>query len=815
MATVKIYELTNNQMKYLQAPKLFSIDDFSSWISTIGANTVSNVQYFKNELETSITLDLSQTYAQPSQKIHYISITNEGESMTYYYYVKNTVWRSKSGVRLDLVMDVLNTFKDGTDYTFKENTRIIREHKDRITVVGREIVITYYITQQIGTINEGDTVIFINDHGDTLFTGVVEDIDQYRTTIKITSNETEESIRAGIDNFIQDDFEINKDGANYYFISIESRDDYGFNYTRFRNIDHITENINPLLQCGDAEGLKIEDNTTLLQTSWYLLYRNVNDPSPDSYTNPVECYLIPEDSGIKVDSGYIANGRLIPSYLEDGFYYFFEVPSGQTYTFSNGVAITRYAGNTSIMITKTGEKMNTTIFAVINGELLVMRAYDDISYINISPLPAHFYVTNTIFYLNASDVNTMTFDNEFNNSLSYKTLDDITQVDRTDAKNIKLIKIPYCPYDFTVSSNVIKTSVSPEWEVVNLVQASGGTITCLKLKDLNTDLHSSITVNSSDRNPLPSLKMSNFRPDLTDLRKDASFESKLFNSEFYQPTYVYDSFSFKIQLEKCDIDSYISSRSLVINFDMTRTINSKFMFTFTSYYLRNANENYAKYMPIARNNEEALYNVPYINYVRTGYNYDIKAKNLSNTSNIIGTILSAGSIGASLLFPSAPLKVAGVVSGVVSLANSVKNTIQTAVSNENTIKQKLLQAENQAASVSGSDDVDLMSVYAENRIKYLVYEPTAVMKDLLFKLFFYAGYNSNRLGIPTHNNRVNFDYLEADAVIEATNKNMTEEIITELINSYKNGVTFIHRTNRILNTWDLEQKFENWEKSLF
>ena len=217
MATVKIYPLANNQMKYLQASKLFSIDSFSSWISTISATTISSVQYIKNDLEISINLDLSQTYAQPKQTIHYVSIQNAGED-TYYYYVKNTVWRSKSTVRLELVMDVLNTFKDGTDYTFKENTRITREHKDRFTVTTREIQFRWHITQQIGYLDVGDTVIIINDHGDTVFTGKIDSIDSYNCSIIITSNESADEIRQHLNDFIADPYEINKNGSNYYFV---------------------------------------------------------------------------------------------------------------------------------------------------------------------------------------------------------------------------------------------------------------------------------------------------------------------------------------------------------------------------------------------------------------------------------------------------------------------------------------------------------------------------------------------------------------------------------------------------------------------
>ena len=810
MATVKIYPLANNQMKYLQASKLFSIDSFSSWISTISATTISSVQYIKNDLEISINLDLSQTYAQPKQTIHYVSIQNAGED-TYYYYVKNTVWRSKSTVRLELVMDVLNTFKDGTDYTFKENTRITREHKDRFTVTTREIQFRWHITQQIGYLDVGDTVIIINDHGDTVFTGKIDSIDSYNCSIIITSNESADEIRQHLNDFIADPYEINKNGSNYYFFTLDTVNDWTLSYTKFRNIDIVPENINPLLQCGDTDGQIIEHNKTLLQTDWYLLYRNQNNPTPDSLVNPVECYLIPNQE-TKTAYGYISGGRLIPSYLMDNYYYFFEVPSGKTYTFSNGVSIIRYAGKTVILITKCNQKICATVLAIINNDLMIMRQYDDLDYITISPVPVNYYVTNSISNIDNYYINEMTFDNTFNNSGTQSTLDDVSKLDRTDSKNIKLIKLPYCPYDFTISSNAIQ--VDPNWDYVSLSQSLGGNINCLKLKDLHVDLHGTFTISADNQNALRFLKMPNFTPSITDLRKDSSYESKLYHSEFYQPTYAYDSFAFKLQLEKCDINSYLTSRVQTVYFDMTRTINSKFMFTFASYYLRNGEENYAKYMPIARNNEEVLYNVPYINYIRTGYNYDIKAKNMSNASNIISTILSGASIGAALLFPSAPLKVAGVVSGVVSLANSVKNTIQTAVSNENNIKQKLLQAENQAASVSGSDDVDLMTVYAQNRLKYLVYEPTSNMKDLLFKLFFYAGYNSTRMAKPTHNNRVNFDYLECEAIIDVTNKNMTQEIINEIVNSYKHGVTFIHQTSRVIDKWDLEQKYENWETSV-
>ena len=134
--------------------------------------------------------------------------------------------------------------------------------------------------------------------------------------------------------------------------------------------------------------------------------------------------------------------------------------------------------------------------------------------------------------------------------------------------------------------------------------------------------------------------------------------------------------------------------------------------------------------------------------------------------------------------------------------------------NEENLARKQQELKNQTSSVSGSDDVDLMSIYAENRLKYLIYEPTPIMKNMLNDLFFYAGYYSNRIGLPNHNTRVNFDYLEADAVIEKTD-NIPNDCLEELINSFKNGVSYIHKTARSSNKWDLAQQYENWEKTLF
>ena len=824
-STIRLYQATPSSNWELLPHKLFIVDDIESYLATKTFNTYTLVQYQKPTLELSIVLDLSQTYAEPlNSGFKYARIENSDDTGHYYYYfIKSIDWRAKSAVRFNLVMDVLNTFKEGTHYSFKDSTKITREHKDRFILDDNttEVTLNYYLDGYEGALNTNDEVDVIDEDYNTLFSGIVVSADNYKMTLTVSL--TVEEISALLED--QERLSVKKNEYNYYDISLDS---VSYNVNVYRNIDYVPENINPPLQCGNSEGKFIEHKTSKLAVDWYLLYRNQNDPT-DSLVNPVDCFLIPSEN-INVDSGYVENGRIVPSWLETGKFYYFRVidnsgDPARSYTLSNGTVISDSdtSHRTTMVLSKVDNKISVQVVKAVYGSSNVEVIGNYITdYITASAVPCKYNV-NTSFWATtyANYYTNMTYPNSFNNSGTYNTLDTIDEVDRTDAKNIKLIKLPYVPYNFSFTGTTMKIIDDDKWELVQLTQSGGGIIYVLKLKDITTKLNSEINSSYLGEHPLRNLyrnTLSTLNPQNTTLRSaDTSYnnESKLFNSEFYRPTYIYDSFQYVVQLEKCNMSYYIANgvTSFYIDFDVTRTINSKFMFTFKTLSLRNATENYAKYMPIARNNEEVLYNVPYINYIRTGYNYDIKNRNLANVSNAIGLGLSTAGMVASFVVPSTPLKALGIVSSLLSMAMTVKNTISAAVSNQMSIDRKIQEAKMQTASVSGSDDVDLMSVYAENRLKYLVYEPTAIMKNMLYNLFFFAGYNSQRMGLPSHNTRLNFDYLECDAVINKI-ANIPDDCLTELINAFKYGVTYIHKTNRTTDKWDFDQKYENWEKSL-
>lgn len=819
-STVKLY---SSYKWELLAGRFLVVDDIENYLaSKTGTVTLSNFQYIKPELEISITCDLSQTYAEPkSSSFKYVSIANsDNPSIIYYYFVKKVIWRAKNAVRFELVMDVLNTLKEGTHYEFKDSTRIIREHKNRFMLGPIQFTMVWNAASTIGYLVINDQVKIINVTQDN--TVICEarvincDYDENTIILETIDGISLTALETAINDAVQynDYISIYKDSSNY--IEDNTFEDVSdFESVIYRDIDYIPENISPILQCGNAGGQYIGDkDKAILNKDWYLVYRNQDDPSPDNLSNPVECYLVPS-SATAINEGDMTSGRLTAANLEEGQYYYVKVTAADQF-FIDGVTDIPAGGTRNFFVVfKNPDNTLTVTYYLCILVSSMWIAYDtgtfNCNFVQMEALPQSYYKSSSQF---TTIDNFMAHWNDttgsWDNGEASNYIDSIDALDRSEAKNIKVIKLPYIPYNFNIVNSKIDVPNS-DWIYTTL-----GAMKVLKLNNLNTKLHNSLMIaDNTYSNPLMHLrigKISTINPSYNDLRREYSYESKLFNSEFYRPTYVYDSFSFVIQLEKCRLDYYINfGTSLRIDFDVTRTINSRFMFTFDSYQLRNSGESYANVMPINRNNEEVLYNVPYINYIRTGYNYDVKNRNLSNISSYINVAGSAVSIGVSLAVPSAPLKVAGVAASLVSFAMSAKNAVVTTMQNENSIKATLLQKEHQTASVSGSDDVDLMSIYANNRLKLLYYTPNEVMLNMINNLFFYAGYASNRIGKPTHNNRINFDYLECDAMIQ-WQSNVPEECIEELINCFKNGVTYIHKVNSRTTKWDFEQKYENWEK---
>lgn len=819
-STITLYKKSANWK--LLPQNLFMLDDISAYLSAVSSSdkiVLTDMQYIKNQLEIEIRVDMSQTNANPITNFAYVEVANYGEGRSYYYFIKQVEWRAYSTCRFVLVMDVLNSIKYGTDYTLSPKTKINRQHKNRLVKKTFNNSITTFIKFDAGY------PVDIQDYVGTTIQIVIDDISATPFSVELIAEEY-----TGANNIYELtlSYSAHLYGALVDFEELSSVTLTGFNSVLFgsgdiksgtivnatinyyRKIDYLSENI-PCVTYHDLPSDELINNTDN-NSDWYLIYATDNAPTTTELNNPLRCYLCTNANIIVRPNQPIVQGRIYPEMLETGKFYYYQtdsdsrkitLASGEEVSLplnglDNNSQLTIYKNGNSIIVNRRRFNVGLTEWRVntYNATPYIILQVDMLFKVTASPeldyaYPSGTYPTITFLLADYPEV----------------TLDTIEGLDRTDSKIVKIIKLPYSPYNFSYSGSIL--IIPPEWEF-GVFQGKS----FLKLKDLNTKFN--YEFNSSVDN-LNALFLLTSAPDYTQSRSDY-WESKIYHSDYYVPKVVYDSFAFGFNMEKVDLNYVHAHRTdtqLAITFTCTTTINSRFMLQFPQYSCgKLGTQDYNDVMPIARNNEIALYNVPYINYIRTGYNYDVKSKNRQNAMNFLSLGLGlAGTIG-SLFLPTTALTLPIVIGLGASTIKSLVSTISSASQSEQNIQQKLQEAQAQGASVSGSDDVDLMSEYTGNRASLMTYKASDTMHELLLDLFYYTGYTDNVMGVPNLNTRKWFNFVACEAIIDMVNGqlvNISEEIQAELINLWKAGVTILHKVNGV---YDMDQVKENAEVTI-
>lgn len=542
----------------------------------------------------------------------------------------------------------------------------------------------------------------------------------------------------------------------------------------------------------------------VIKKNWYLIYRSVEVPDSNIPNQIYNCYVACDDEFSIYDAKGIASPVIM--YPKD-------------YTFYQFLYIIGTGANERVTYTDGSQQYDLTLE---EGEFIAIDPQKTYFYVwhykNDLPVGERVKVEsitivkaqsgrwgNSPRAVKASDVysgRNKTW--QINASVSYTfTVNSINALDRTDPRLIKIIEIPYQPIimkdvglpGFNRHSlegdNVVfdrETSflkVNFPWETIEQNYSTNG--------DLLSPLH----ISEFLKTPL----------EYDEEKRNDEYESKLYQSAFYNPTIVYDSFSYSIPLEKIAHDTLLITFN--IDFHFTSTVNSRFLFKFDIPYSYEIEEDFEKILYISRNNELPLLNSEYLNYIRNGYNYDVKSKLRSDVSSgvrIVSNIISSAAGGA-LVGPggSAVGAVAGLVTGVYS---AISNSIQ----NEQNIQEKLQEKRNRAVSVENADAYDLMNVYAKNRLLSGVYKVSDTLEKNIKDLFYYFGYSVNEMGIPDTTSRIYFNFVQCDAVFENEGL-IRREYLTRLKELFSEGVTYIHRYNKHTGgfVYDLKQEMNNRE----
>lgn len=570
----------------------------------------------------------------------------------------------------------------------------------------------------------------------------------------------------------------------------------GNSITLLRSVDDYDEGINPVKYFKSKEQI-----TSSLNYDFYLIYKN--KANLDASTSvPLDCFLCASqniDLNITVDY----NGIQFSDYNVGDSLYVFAKDNSVFTTTINGVSYTIGGSSQYKGIAFVKRSVNNVAYllresdAVLTGpigdsaltdvndtlKVKVCRGFDpgsDTSIYNyyyiLGQVEARNYITITIGQTTA-------------------TLLTINDVNRSDTSIVKIIKMPYPPF----TPNVVqgKMSVPDGWTF------SGG---FLLLNDLNTEFLSYVDQDSiSDLMQITTTKQNIS----TNQPHDIKYESKLYNSSFYTLKYMYDNFEKEIYLDR--FHTSIVYPGIDIRFKQSNNISSNSLFDFTA--LNGSYDEplvYGQYLNVNRSNEVALYSSDYINYIRTGYNYDKKAKELQFKSSLtsaglstVGSLLSAafgGGIGQAV-----------AISAGTSVLKSITDTINNQIQAENNIQQKLDQTRLSPTSVSSTEDLNLLSYYNGNRLLKVQESIEDHIKNSLYNLFRLTGYACNDYGIPQTDTRLYYNFIQCDPRFDESQWNYSQTFLDDIKAKYNVGVTVFHRVN---NAYDFSQSKENFEKWL-
>lgn len=767
-------------------------DYTSSYLGTLEKKTITGFQYIKHALSITIKVDLNQDYFQMKSSANdwnYVRIRNsEITASDFYYFVDHFEWGSENTAKIYLIMDTINTFKYNKDYKVNKKTLVKREHKDRFIDMYEKIYHQrFYLNKTSPYATE---TFFIQPFLEGWFDSyaTIEDIDVVSTLSYSGSYVQSATIGSagltiviggtGTGNVVVD-VDISCQGLEK-IVDLQSEEIFA-----------------PLYKTSEETLLANKGDESV---DWRLYYRNSSSPN-----DPIDCYLLP-DTPTQINA--ISSDGYIPatSLSNDGYYYIMTTYNSFTVGFLASSdylypveSISTFGSAYKIVVL---EKTNNAIdiyYLTSTGYTLIVSGLTNIHILSDSNTIHTMYSSTQVSYDDMAGIyykpSYATRSLLINYSASDYVISD--DLDKTQSYNIKVIDLPYSPTNFPFVNGSYR--VRTPWfydSVAKMLKLSTNKV------PFSNDVESGTL---GIYNQFVILKQGLVLDGTATRYLD---DPKLLHSDFYRFKFVYDNFVKVFPFEQLEFNPN-ASLSFNFNFKASRNLTSKFLFTFNEILYKFSMEDYDKILVVARNNEEVLYSSQYLDYVRNGYNYDLKAKERSERVSAYGIGASALTMGASALFSATPLGIATLTTSAVSLTSQIINYAQSVAQNEESVARKLQESKNQAISVLNNDDLDLFKAYSNNRAKICVYEVSTKMKNVLNDLFYYAGYSVNEQKIPNVSSRYWFNFLQASLEVSETN-NISEECMNDIKEKFEQGVTFLH----FHLGFDFNQEKENLEVDL-
>ena len=142
----------------------------------------------------------------------------------------------------------------------------------------------------------------------------------------------------------------------------------------------------------------------------------------------------------------------------------------------------------------------------------------------------------------------------------------------------------------------------------------------------------------------------------------------------------------------------------------------------------------------------------------------------------------------------------------INAGQAIINTIYQSLQQVNSLKAKQANLAIQKASVSGSDDLDLMRYYSGNKLVMYEFGPIDVVKNNICDIFYYTGYAVNKQEMPNMFSRSNFNFIQCDPIFTTASTNkFIKPYLEDIKLRFNLGVTVYHNAD------DFDQVKENLE----
>ena len=380
---------------------------------------------------------------------------------------------------------------------------------------------------------------------------------------------------------------------------------------------------------------------------------------------------------------------------------------------------------------------------------------------------------------------------------------------KTDPRLIKIIELPYAPFDYTETDGIF--NIPNGWEL--------DSYGALRLIDADTVDFKSSVVSIDNLAPEPFVISDVVNEQ--GIQKKANpeeYETKLWNSSYYALKYVYDAQSKPIKLEEFE-HLAVPDYSLSIEFNPSTGMDNSIGFQFKC--SEQLDTDFGDWLIANRTTEIPYYTNEWLNYLRYGKAVDERNKGFSIASTAVGGIGSTAQTSASLAFAIAGAKIgsltglagAGIGAGV-GLVTSAIATASSIYKANDQINSKIDQYTHQASSVSASNDLSVFRKYGKNKLLQVEYQPTKELRDSIGRYFHLYGYSCDEYGVPNWNTRIWSEYyvMEPDFLMSYIEKDYEEDISARM----QSGFRLLHRVNLSdrSGVYDFDSEYENFERSL-